>query len=149
MSSRVADIVTNFVTTLQAINGSSPYSMTIKNSFQVDDLDSNFGELPEDSFPHFSVLLAEQERAMEPSYVNQLLNFQIACTFKHETTSNISNWMADIETALAQDVTRGGRAIETWVQKITRDNIDEEDYRIFVMDVFVRHTYPFGSPNSP
>lgn len=150
--SKVAVILSNVISTLKEIGGPPTYVNTIANttdgsSSQVEAVDRSFGGIPEDQFPHFSILYKGETRDMEPSYVKSHLSVQIAIFFYNIDEISIANWISDVEVALAQDVRRGTTYVhDTWIQTIQRDDNAVEPFRRVNMNLEIIYSYQFGQP---
>ena len=157
--SKLNSILSNIVMTIQGINGPSTYTNTIANAFndnsaQVEQGERSIGEIPEDQFPHFAVVPKSETRTKEPGFLHCETVCEIVCKFRDESQSSVSDWIADVEIALAQDVRRGITTYvhDSWVSGIVyenqafRDGGANQTYRIVKMELHIDYSFPFGSP---
>lgn len=150
----VNSILENIITTIEGINGLPTYTNTITDAQVKDaelDLDQHITEIPDTSFPFFSVINGEEARNYEPTFNRVECQFLILCTFKNLTELQMNSYIDDIERALAVDITRG--TTECWESKILNVTKDSyrlaENFRRWTITLQAIYGYKFGEPGTP
>jgi len=140
--SQAIEIMEDLVTTIRAIDDST---LGVKmRDIQVTFGDKHPDTINFDQFPHFSVVLLDQPGEREPSFEKIVMNVQIVGTFRRDKDAPYEKWLEAIKYAVTRDVSRGRRAIETFVSNIARETLLNESRQIYVMDLRIPFTVAFG-----
>ena len=114
-------LIQHVVTTIRGINGASQYHYAVKANSVITDLTMSAPNWPVTELPLFLVEPTNQGSRLYMPAVRIKDSVQLLVTAFHnidgtapdrKTTAN-EYLIADLEVALTQDITRGGRAIDT------------------------------------
>lgn len=101
-------------------------------------------QIPEDAYPNFSIVFNSETREKEPGRLKKTLQVDIVCAFVQPGAGEVESWLEDIELALAQDVTRGHNAYETWIPSMQRNSDVSEEIQIYIINVECKTLANFG-----
>lgn len=125
-------------------SGSSAIYNNIIREAQVTDHAIYENAIPDDAFPHFAIVFNGETREKEPGRLKKVCSIDIVCHFIQPGHNEVESWLSDVELVLAQDITRGRNAYETWIPSIQRNSDVSAEIQIYIINVECRTLVNFG-----
>jgi len=111
----------------------------------VEAFSREYTEIPDDQFPHFSVIYAGDDSTEEPGNVYETVNFNITISFKDTSELEIADWIAKVKNAILEDIRLGLPFVhKTFYPGTTVDDGVIPPYRVVNMSLITIYTYRKG-----